>query len=193
MNIKAIIFDCFGVVVTYGFHAAFTALGGDIEKDKDMLRDLFGMYNNGKVNDDEFLQKLSDRLDISKSTVQQALAKDEHINQELLDYIKQLKATYKIGLLSNIGRGGAERYFQGINTAEYFDDMVLSGEVGLVKPAAEIYLLAAKNLSAEPSECVFIDDGEHNCAGARAVGMQAIIYRNFAQMKQELAQILSKT
>lgn len=190
--IRAIIFDCFGVVVTYGFHAAFTAMGGNLDEDKQMLQDLFGMYNSGQMSDDQLLKELGDHLGIDSETVKAALAKDEHIDTRILERIQELRGSYKVGLLSNIGRGGAERYFAGIDTSQYFDDMVLSGEVGLVKPVPEIYQLAAERLSVAPEECVFIDDSQRNAEAAMQAGMTAITYESFEQFDAELNQILSQ-
>jgi epoxide hydrolase-like predicted phosphatase len=59
-----------------------------------------------------------------------------------------------------------------------FDDVVISAEVGLHKPQAEIFLLAAARLGAEPASCVFVDDLRENCAGAKAVGMTAVLHRD---------------
>lgn len=189
--IKAIIFDCFGVVVTYGFHAAFTAMGGNLQKDKKMLGDLFGVYNSGKLSDDQLLRRLAQHLGLDAKTVKENLAKDEHLDNQLLKYIEELRQNYKIGLLSNIGRGGAERYFANIDTSRYFDDMVLSGEVGMVKPDPRIFRLAADRLAVELDECVFTDDSERNCAEAQGVGMKAIVYKDFNQFKNDLDKILS--
>lgn len=189
--IKAIIFDCFGVVVTYGFHAAFTAMGGDIEKDRVMLQDLFGLYNKGQVSDDELLASLGSHLGIEPAQVKESLAKDEHLDVQLLKHIVGLKKQYKIGLLSNIGRGGAERYFAGVDTNQYFDDMVLSGEVGMVKPDARIFELAAERLGVEPQACVFVDDSQRNCEAASEVGMRTVVYTSFDQYKREIEQILT--
>lgn len=62
-------------------------------------------------------------------------------------------------------------------TRGLFDAVVISGEVGLHKPQPEIYLLAAERLGVEPEACVFIDDLRENCAGAEAVGMEALLHR----------------
>lgn len=191
--IKAIIFDCFGVLVTYGFNSAFTALGGDMEKDKLLLQELFSQYNGGQLSDAEFLQELGKHLGVDAERVKQFLAKDEHLDERLLDYIKELKENYKIGLLSNIGRGGFERYFAGVNSDELFDDLVLSGEEGLVKPDPRIYELAAQRLKVEVDECVFIDDSERNCVAAREIGMESIVYIDFTQFKTDLVSILSSS
>ena len=57
---------------------------------------------------------------------------------------------------------------------EVFDTIVVSGEAGVIKPSTEIYTLLCHRADIAPENCVFIDDGLHNCLGARAAGMDAI-------------------
>lgn len=71
-----------------------------------------------------------------------------------------------------------------------FDDIVISGDVGLHKPEPEIFELACSRLGVEPSDCVFIDDLRENCAGAEAVGMSAILHRGADSTLPELERLL---
>jgi putative hydrolase of the HAD superfamily len=63
-------------------------------------------------------------------------------------------------------------------TDRLFDDIVLSGLVGLRKPEPEIYLLAAERLGVGVAECVFVDDLPVNVDGARVVGMTGVLHRD---------------
>ena len=69
---------------------------------------------------------------------------------------------------------------------DVFDDIVVSAEIGEVKPDAAIYerLLARNGLAA--SDCLFIDDVERNVDGARAVGMAAIQFRCAGKLQKVL-------
>jgi epoxide hydrolase-like predicted phosphatase len=67
-----------------------------------------------------------------------------------------------------------------------FDDIVISGEVGLRKPEPEIFRLAAERVSLELAECVFVDDLELNVDGARALGMTAVLHTSYDQTRREL-------
>lgn len=55
-----------------------------------------------------------------------------------------------------------------------FDDLVLSGEVGLRKPDPAIYRLAAERLRVQVEACVFVDDLERNVAVAEELGMVGV-------------------
>jgi putative hydrolase of the HAD superfamily/hydrolase len=67
-----------------------------------------------------------------------------------------------------------------------FDDIVISGEVGLRKPEPEIFRLAADRLNLRPAECVFVDDLAVNVDGARALGMTGILHTSYDETRREL-------
>lgn len=80
----------------------------------------------------------------------------------------------KTGLLSN--SWGLSAYpFDLLRNS--FDDLVISGEVGLRKPDPAIYRLAADRLGLAPTACVFVDDLERNVEVARELGMVGIVHR----------------
>jgi epoxide hydrolase-like predicted phosphatase len=97
------------------------------------------------------------------------------------------RAGVRTGLISN--SWSTDHYDRAL-LAELFDDVVISGEVGVHKPEPEIYLLACERLSVEPSACVFVDDLRENCAAAEAVGMTAILHRDPERTVAEIERVL---
>ncbi len=71
----------------------------------------------------------------------------------------------------------------------WFRAVVVSGEVGLIKPEAEIYelLLATQGLTAV--ETVFIDDKEENVEAARALGFQGIHFTDAGNLRAALGEL----
>jgi HAD superfamily hydrolase (TIGR01509 family) len=57
-----------------------------------------------------------------------------------------------------------------------FDAVVISGRVGLRKPSPEIYELTAAKIGLLPSDCLFVDDTEHNLPAARDLGMGTLFF-----------------
>lgn len=77
----------------------------------------------------------------------------------------------RTGLLSN--SWGFDVYpFEELE--DHFDDLVLSGQVGLRKPDPAIYRLAAQRLGVAPDACVFVDDLERNVEVASELGMLGV-------------------
>jgi HAD superfamily hydrolase (TIGR01509 family) len=67
-----------------------------------------------------------------------------------------------------------------------FDGIVISAEVGVMKPAPKIYRLAAESVGVEAAEALFVDDVMANVEGARAVGMEAVHFTNPELARQQL-------
>jgi len=76
---------------------------------------------------------------------------------------------------------------------DFFDDIVLSYKVALVKPDERVYQLAAQRLGVVPDECVYIDDMQANVDGAAEVGMRTILYQNVESFTQQLEESLRET
>ena len=57
-----------------------------------------------------------------------------------------------------------------------FRDIVVSGDVKLLKPDPAIYFLALDRFGLRPGEALFIDDRQINVDGARAVGLHAHLF-----------------
>jgi len=72
----------------------------------------------------------------------------------------------------------AETWPEGCKThpelAEVFETTVVSGQVGMIKPSVEIYRHFCTKAGVDAADCIFTDDGLHNCLGAKAAGMDAI-------------------
>ncbi|MBQ3574420.1 MAG: HAD-IA family hydrolase [Clostridia bacterium] len=56
----------------------------------------------------------------------------------------------------------------------YFDEILLSTDIGATKPDAKMYETIRERLGAQPEECLFVDDKEINLIGAQKCGMHAV-------------------
>jgi 2-haloacid dehalogenase len=68
-----------------------------------------------------------------------------------------------------------------------FRDIVVSGEVKLLKPDPAIYYLALDRFRLRPADALFVDDREINVEAARAVGMKAHLFIDAADLRVRLA------
>jgi epoxide hydrolase-like predicted phosphatase len=84
---------------------------------------------------------------------------------------------YRVGLLTNNVKEYGDAWRATI-PVEIFDDIVDSSVVGVRKPDARIFLMAAERLGVTPPQCVFLDDIASNVEGAQAVGMTGIVVEN---------------
>jgi 2-haloacid dehalogenase len=70
---------------------------------------------------------------------------------------------------------------------EWFDGLVISGEERIAKPDREIFELLLDRFRLEPAATVFVDDAAANVAAAAGLGMDAVLFRDPAQLRDELA------
>lgn len=68
----------------------------------------------------------------------------------------------------------------------WFEDIVVSGEHGLVKPDPRIYRLAIERCRLEPARTVFVDDSPANVAAGRAAGMHALHFTAPERLRADL-------
>jgi putative hydrolase of the HAD superfamily len=114
-------------------------------------------------------------------------------NREWLEQLERVKARgLFVGMLSNMVPSWDEHWRRMVPVEKIFDDVVLSFEVGIRKPAREIFDLAARRAALTPGECVLIDDSSKNCAAAAAAGWRAVHFLDAATAVAQLEAILGE-
>jgi putative hydrolase of the HAD superfamily len=74
---------------------------------------------------------------------------------------------------------------------EIFETVVDSGFVGCRKPESRIYALTLERIGAAAGSCLFVDDVEVNCEGARRAGMRSVHFRKNDQAIAEIRELLA--
>jgi 2-haloacid dehalogenase len=69
----------------------------------------------------------------------------------------------------------------------WFDGLVVSGEEGVIKPDRRIFELLLERFGLVAAATLFVDDSPANVAAARAVGMDAVRFRDAAALRRDLA------
>jgi putative hydrolase of the HAD superfamily len=185
--IRAVIFDCFGVLVEDALSVLCQQLA---PTERQQATDIMHAAHRGLVTPEDSNKQIAALLGMSREAYRAAIRDGEIKNDELLEYILALRGQYKTAMLSNISTGGITRRFTPQELA-LFDTVVASGDIGYAKPEPEAYEITADRLGVRLDECVFTDDHEEFCEGARGVGMQAILYTNFTQFKADLEKLLA--
>lgn len=168
--IRAIIFDCFGVLYVPTSTMYFTRF----PKLHDELYDLDKMSDHGFIGRVDYVAAVAKLTGVSEEETLKEFANEYTINQPMIDYIRTLHPRYKTALLSNIGDEWMQDFFDEHQLHDLFDEVVLSSREGLSKPNPRVFERTAERLGVFPDECIMIDDRAENCEGARAAGMQAL-------------------
>ncbi len=149
----------------------------------------------GKITEEEFWQKTLNFLNL-KIDVEKLKQDVRHLMVELpeiKDLVLRLKQYYKVVLLSNFPKEWFDYVNTKYNLNNLFDMCLISGYTGIRKPDADAYLQITKPFTAEPNECLVIDDKERNISGAEKIGMKGIIFTDIIQLKRDLEKTLKHT
>lgn len=108
------------------------------------------------------------------------------IDHDTLQVLLDLKAGgTRLALLSNAGRDFGS-YFRHGTLGDLFEQVFVSGELGTVKPSAEIFEHVIAELGVTPEQTVFIDNKAENVAGAEALGIAGHLYTSAADLRAYL-------
>lgn len=102
----------------------------------------------------------------------------------VLSVLAQLQGRVLLGLLSNAGPALRPAITPLLS---FFDDVVISAEVGCRKPDPEIFQLALARLGVQAEDTLLIDDFAHNIAAARELGFRAHRFRSPGRLISALA------
>jgi putative hydrolase of the HAD superfamily len=149
----------------------------------------------GERSVESYWEAVADQLGISRDEIPQ-LRRDfyrgDEIDADLITLIGDLKAGgHQVGLMSNnslhLHKVMEERGLDGL-----FDEVVISAEIGVMKPAPEAFHAILDKLGVSAPDSVFIDDFPRNVEGARAVGMHAIHFTPGIDLRAALREFLDE-
>jgi putative hydrolase of the HAD superfamily len=187
-----------GGVLTSDVFASFGAFCDREGLDRDELSRVFRTdwectqlilgLETGAVAQEEFEPRVAALLGVEAPGLIDRLFAGARPDEEMLEAVRRARAGgIRTGLVSN--SWGTRRYPRDL-LAELFDGVVISGEVGLRKPAREIYALGAERIGLEPPDCVFVDDLGVNLAPAAELGMATVRHTGADETIAQLERLL---
>ena len=193
--IRNIVFDLGNVLLDFEPESYLEKLGysGEI-KDK-LKAEIFEteewlMLDRGTISQEKAVEKWQQRNPELKDEIADVMAEWEKIlvlKEDSLDILKSLaEKDYNLYVLSNFQKKAFAYVKSKYDFFNYFDGRVISADIGMIKPEADIYdhLLDEFNLKAE--ETVFIDDSKENIMAALKKGIRVIHFKDAASLEEEL-------
>ena len=95
-----------------------------------------------------------------------------------LELLESLRGRFRTALASSSYRDAIDGVLAGLRIAPYFKAIVSGLDVAKVKPAPDIFLLAARILRVDPTECLVFEDAEKGVLAAHRAGMRCIAVPN---------------
>jgi len=175
--IKGLIFDFAGVIGSEGYSLWVREKKSQgIESTSTYFHDISNRLDRGDITREEFTQDLAKKVGTDSSKIWGEMFEKIKINDELLNYIEQLKKNYKIGLLTNYNHLWMNELFSIYKLEKYFDSKVISSLVNVIKPEKEIYQISLDRLKIKPEEALFFDDRPRNIEGGEDVGIKSFLF-----------------
>ncbi len=191
MRTKAVLFDLFETLMTEWGHKKYTKseMSSDLGVDQALFNQCWDENEQkrylGEIDFTDSIRYACERCGkaIDSATLDAVMEKRvltksacfHYVHQEVYQLLEKLKGMgLKTAMVSNCSAEEVE----GISESKlypFFDQTILSYQVGLQKPDSRIYHRAADLLEVAPEECVFVGDGGSNeLEGARNAGMRAV-------------------
>ncbi len=200
--IKALIFDFDGVIVrTEDYsprHAWDARLGlpiGSVERAVHHS-DLWVQAQLGRISEAAYWRGVAELLYMRGDDISQ-LRRDyfsgDRLNYRVLDYIRELRQQgYAVAMLCNESLQ-LENRLRELGIRDLFEPVLVSAQIGVMKPDPTAYRVALHELRVAPRDAVLIDDTLANVRSAQTMGMQAILFRPETNLREELAPYLSNS
>lgn len=182
--IKAIIFDFFDVLRTDAYKAWLQT--NKIPHEGDYF-EASRQMDLGNITAKEFLKRLSQLG--GREITHDEMESSAQVDKAAVEIVKSLKANYRIALLSNAPSAFIRELLEVHKLEQHFHQIVISSEVGMVKPSAKIFEYTLAKLGVMADEAIFIDDNPGHVAAASKMGITGIQFLSANQLKEELAKM----
>jgi putative hydrolase of the HAD superfamily len=194
---RGLIVDYGGVLTTNLFDSfrAFCELEGlradevgRLFREDRACRELLIGLETGRIPEEEFEPRFAEILGVEAPSLIDRLFAGSKPDEPMLRAVERAKeAGIRTGLLSN--SWGTRRYDRQLLGA-LFDSVVISGDVGIRKPATEIYEMAVEQMGLPAGSCVFVDDLPFNLEPAAKLGMATVHHLDTDSTITELERLL---
>jgi putative hydrolase of the HAD superfamily len=152
----------------------------------------------GEISLDEAERRIRSALGLDDATLAELMRElwREYVgtlDEAVAAYFASLRggpAPMRTGILSNSFVGAREREQNLYGFEQMCDVVVYSHEEGVLKPDPRSYAIVCERLDVAPERAVFVDDVAANVDGARATGMQGILFVEAQQAIGELRALL---
>ncbi len=198
MAIRAVFFDFGGVLMRTEFQAPRQHLAERFKLDYDDIdKIVFGSESArrasvGEITEEthwlEVLKRFKRPASEIKSFSDEFFGGDI-LDHNLIEYIRSLRGRFHTGLISNAWSGLRE-FITKEKIIDIFDTVVISAEVGVVKPDAKIFNIALEQAKVRAKDVVFVDDVKVNIEACEKIGMKGVLFKDPQETMDQLNRIL---
>lgn len=195
MEIRNVVFDFGNVIIDWRPHLALEHLfASEAEMDR-ILRDIgFYQWNlrlDGGLDPEAGLEEVRRDRPAHAEIFEVYIRRIDRAHSRLVpgtcDLIEALHANQlRLFGLTNANGLGVQAAKRTASPIHLMEDVVVSAEVGLLKPEPEIFTILLQRNDLIAGETLFVDDSAANCAAAEAMGMWAHQFSSATALEDEL-------
>jgi len=192
---SAIVFDLGNVLIPFDYSKTIKRINnvepGLGDKFYEFYKNNYNIHRNferGKISEEDFITTMLASVDnkISAETFCDYYSDIFSLNDNVISLLPVLKKNYKLFLLSNTDSIHKKHKWEKYDFLKHFDEIILSFEVGSVKPEEKIYR-AVERVSGFPSETHFyIDDIQEYVNAAKKIGWDAVRFESHQKLIADL-------
>ncbi|MDR0447948.1 MAG: HAD family phosphatase [Treponema sp.] len=197
MEIKAVAFDYGGVISYPQDGEAMKDMAEMAGIDASLMNQIYwdnrSLYDQGQMDGKEYFKNILADVEVhaDSNLLDKLIARDmeswSHINPKTEALIQEIKNSgIKTAILSNMVKDFLDRVMETLPVYKLFDTGVFSCNVDAVKPEEIIYHILLSQLDCKAEELVYFDDVEENINAARAIGIQAFLWKDPEAAHDEL-------
>jgi epoxide hydrolase-like predicted phosphatase len=200
MSIKALVFDCGGVVLRDRDESSYARWEQRLGLSEGALKralyegHLWRAAETGRISEEAFWRTAGQELGLTPEQ-SDALATDAWASWEVdpivLSLVQRARTRFRVAMLSNATDALDAKLRDTYSVAHLFDPIVNSSQVGIAKPDPSIYQKLLRRMRLEAGETVFIDDRAENVAAAAALGMHVIWFVHPNELERQLLPYLA--
>jgi putative hydrolase of the HAD superfamily len=185
---KWILFDAMGVIFVTGDDTKDLLI--PFIKDRkenisvELINALYISASLGEIKSSQFWNYLgleSDYINLDKQYLDEKLVLDPHVRSVL----EELHKKYNLALLSNDVSEWSSYLREKYNLNQYFNVIIISGDVRHRKPSEKIYRIALGKINSSPDNCIFIDDRIKNLYPAIKLRMKTIKFNREDEFSED--------
>lgn len=204
---KTVIFDLGGVLLNWqplkllrellphrvSDDATAAALGAQVFESFTPTSD-WALFDRGQIEPPLLAQRIAARTGLAVADVRSVIDAIPHHLQPLphsVALLAELAAQPaplrpRLLFLSNMPKPYARHMQAAHGFFAHFEDGLFSGDVAVMKPETEMWLLADQRFGVAHGQTMFLDDHEGNVLAARAHGWRALQFHSAGQVRPEL-------
>lgn len=192
---SVIVFDLGNVLIPFDYSRIVKALNkisaGLGERFYTIYKENYNIhrrFEKWELNNDEFLDIMMDWTEhkVEREEFCKIYSDLFTVNEDVAALLPVLKEKYKLVLLSNTNYIHQKYGWEHYGFLDFFDKLILSHEVGAIKPEEKIYKAVEAFTKLPPAEHIFIDDIKEYAEGAKKCGWDAIQFLGYDDLLKNL-------